>query len=94
MPSLTQPDEAVAQAQAESEEPVAATTFADAVRGQEEREEVSVPAAVAEAEAHAEVASSDQGPEGEAAMGKETKGKGGKSTWHQIRSGAPAASDR
>ena len=26
-------------------------------------------------------------------MGKETKGKGGKSNWHQIRSAAPAAND-
>ena len=26
-------------------------------------------------------------------MGKETKGKGGKSNWHQIRSAAPPAND-
>ena len=26
-------------------------------------------------------------------MGKETKGKGGKSNWHQIRSAAPTAND-
>ena len=86
----------VKQAEEEQEEEVAAATFADAVR-REETESVSASAetvssvAAAETPAHEEVSSSENGPGGQEAMGKEAKGKGGKSNWHQIRSGAPAA---
>jgi CheY-like chemotaxis protein len=98
------------------QEPVEATTFADAVsaKGDDEKDKDEAEAesekeravaepvtAVAESEnsgsteahMHQEDFSSENGPGGEEAMGKETKGKGGKSTWHQIRSGAPAAND-
>jgi len=80
------------------EELVAATTFADAVRDQE-MESISataetVGAAEAETQTHKEISSSENGPGGEETMGKEEKGKSGKSNWRQIRSGAPtAASD-
>jgi CheY-like chemotaxis protein len=83
-----------------SEESAAPTTFADAVRNEENREEEiaaaaseSVASVTEEAGTQAEAASSENGPGGEEVMGKETKVKGGKSNWHQIRSGAPAGSD-
>ena len=82
----------------EAPEAVAAATFADAVR-RDEMESVSATAQTVtsvseEAPAHEEVSISENGPGGQEAMGKETKGKGGKSNWHQIRSAAPApASD-
>ena len=100
--------DASAKPEEAAQESVGATTFADAVSansedGKNERkgEEDQVVAAVAESEhygsaeahTHQEDSSSENGPGGEEAMGKETKGKGGKSTWHQIRSGAPAAND-
>jgi len=77
------------------EEQPAPVTFADAVRN-DETESVSAsaenlvsPSAETQYE---EVSSLEDGPGGEEAMGKEAKGKGGKSTWHQIRSGPPSAS--
>jgi CheY-like chemotaxis protein len=85
-------------AKAGEENPVteeAAVTFADAVR-RDETESVSalghtVNNVSAEPLADEEDSISENGPGGQEAMGKETKGKGGK--WHQIRSGVPAASD-
>jgi hypothetical protein len=73
----------------------AAVTFADAVR-RDETESVSALGHMvnnwsAEPPAHEEDSISESGSGGQEAMGKETKGKGGK--WHQIRSGVPAASD-
>jgi hypothetical protein len=79
------------QDQEGTEEPVAATTFADAVRDQEVESGSAVAQTESEAtaaETHAEISSSENGPGGEEAMGKETKGKG---KWHQIRSGEPVA---
>jgi CheY-like chemotaxis protein len=80
-----------------SEESTAPTTFADAVRNEENRDDENTPAnqsvVTAEAGTQAEAASAENGPEGEEVMAKETKGKGGKSNWHQIRSGAPAGND-
>jgi len=80
----------------EGPEEVAGTTFADAIR-HEETESASpaartISSVSAEALARQEDSSSENGPGGQEAMGKEANGKG-KSTWHQIRSGAPAASD-
>jgi CheY-like chemotaxis protein len=77
-----------------NEEPVAATTFADAVRDQDVESvsanaEAATSEAAAEAHRHDEISTSENGPGGEEAMGKETKGKSGK--WHQIHPGAPAA---
>jgi twitching motility two-component system response regulator PilG len=79
----------------EAPEEVAAATFADAVRGHE-MESVSATAQTvtsvsAETPSHEEDSISENGPGGQEAMGKETKGKGGKSNWHQIRSAAPTA---
>jgi CheY-like chemotaxis protein len=81
----------------EAPEEVAAATFADAVR-REEMESMSATAQTvtsvsAEAPAHEEDSSSENAAGGREGMGKETKGKGGKSNWHQIRSAAPAAID-
>ncbi len=79
-------------------EEVAATTFADAVhRDEAHRNDVesvsastqTVSNAVGSSEAHAEVSSSEDESGGKHAMSKD--GKKGKSSWHQIRSGAPAA---
>ncbi len=81
------------------EDPVGATTFADAVRDQEvasvtaTAESASSEAAEAATHVHEGITSSEHDPGGEESMAKETKGKGGKSNWHQIRSGAPAPSD-
>ncbi len=90
-----QQDSPAKQAEEASQEQVAATTFADAVR-HEEVESVSasaetVSSVAAETQAHVEDSSSENGPGGQEAMGKEEKGKSGKSNWRQIRSGAPAA---
>ena len=79
----------------ESPEEGAAATFADAVR-RDEMENVSATAQTvtnvsAETPSHEEDSISENGPGGQEAMGKETKGKGGKSNWHQIRSAAPTA---
>ena len=79
----------------ESPEKVAAATFADAVR-RDEMENVSATAQTvtnvsAETPSHEEDSISENGPGGQEAMGKETKGKGGKANWHQIRSAAPTA---
>jgi CheY-like chemotaxis protein len=75
-------------------EEVAAATFADAMRSEEAQsvsaKEKAEPVAASSA-AQEEVSNSEDEPGGQEAMGKETKGKGGKSNWHQIRSGAPAA---
>lgn len=80
------------QVQEATQEPVAATTFADAVRDQEVESvsavgETASDATDAETQTHTEISSSENGPGGEEAMGKESKGKG---KWHQIRSGEPA----
>ncbi|MBI3476884.1 MAG: response regulator [Acidobacteria bacterium] len=101
--------EAPAKQEDAAQEPVEATTFADAVSANREDEDKNerkgeddqAVAAVAASEhngsavanTHHEDSISENGPGGEEAMGKETKGKGGKSNWHQIRSGAPAAND-
>jgi CheY-like chemotaxis protein len=81
----------------EAPEEVAAATFADAVRP-DEMESISATAQTvtsmsAEAPAHDQDSSSENAAGGQEAMGKETKGKSGKSNWHQIRSAAPAAND-
>jgi hypothetical protein len=86
-----------AQGAEEAPEEVAAATFADAVR-RDERESISVTAQTvtsmsAEAPAHDQDSSSENAAGGQEAMAKETKGKGGKSNWHQIRSAAPPAND-
>lgn len=82
------------QAEDAPEEQVASMTFADAGRS-EESESVSASAETVNNEAteaqHEDISKLENGPGGEDAMGKETKGKGGKSNWHQIRSGAPSA---
>jgi CheY-like chemotaxis protein len=84
-----------AQAEEAPEEQVTATTFADAVGHQEmaivSASAESVESVAAETPAHEEVSSSENGPGGRETMGKEEKGKSGKSNWRQIRSGAPAA---
>ncbi len=84
----------VKPAEAMPEESEAPATFADAVQDREE-EGVSARAVTitAETQTHEEVASSEDSPGGEEDMAKENKGKDGKSTWHQIRSGAPASSN-
>lgn len=86
-----------AQRAEEAPEEVAAATFADAV-SRDETESISVTAQTvtsvsAEAPAHDQDSSSENAAGGQEAMGKETKGKGGKSNWHQIRSAAPTAND-
>ena len=96
VPEAQQPQEETSpakQVQEATEEPVAATTFADAVRDQEVESVSSVggtasDAPAAETQMHTEISSSENGPGGEESMGKESKGKG---KWHQIRSGEPAA---
>jgi hypothetical protein len=97
VPAL-EPAEARALPEAEvSEEPVAATTFADAVRDQEVEnvsataEFASSGAAVAETHLHEEISSSENAPGGDEDMATEEKGKSGKSTWRQLRSGTPTA---
>lgn len=88
------------------EESSAPTTFADAIGreedsaqdGEEDSGKVesvraaaeTVSAVTAETETREQRSSSENGPGGEEDMSKETKGKGGKSTWNQFRSGAPA----
>ena len=67
-----------------AQQEVAVTTFADAV-GRDEAESVAARSAEYE-----EVSSSEDESGGQEAMGTDAK-KGGKSNWHQIRSGAPAA---
>jgi CheY-like chemotaxis protein len=89
-----QTDSSAEEVEEAPEEHVVAATFADAVRDQEV-ESISataetVAAAEAETQTHKEISSSENGPGGEEAMGKEEKGKSGKSNWRQIRSGTPA----
>jgi CheY-like chemotaxis protein len=91
-----QKDSPAEQAHEASEREVAPTTFADAVH----RDTVETVAVSAEAvsgptssEANGDGSSPENGPGGQEAMGKEEKGKSGKSTWHQLRSGPPAATD-
>jgi hypothetical protein len=83
----------------EAPEEAAGTTFADAIR-HEEQESVAASGqtvSAVEASSHDSVQSEDSisenGPGGQEAMGKETKGKGGKSNWHEIRPAAPATND-
>ena len=83
----------------EAAEEAVGTTFADAIR-HEETENVRASAqTVSAAEAsspdsvHGEDSISENGPGGQEAMGKETKGKGGKSNWHEIRPAAPASNN-
>ena len=80
----------------EAPEEAAGTTFADAIR-QEETESVAASAQAAggtqastQDSVVGEGSISDNGGGGQETMGKETKGKGGKSTWHEIRPAAPA----
>ena len=92
---VSEPEQfSVKPAEVMPEESAASATFADAGQDQEEG---SVSAAsvtmTAETQTYQEVGP-ENGPGGEEDMAKETKGKDGKSNWHQIRSGAPAgASD-
>ncbi|MFY9559597.1 MAG: response regulator [Terriglobales bacterium] len=92
----TDPERRHSRAKQTEEEPeeVGATTFADAVHRQEAEMVAASPQNLSRAAtgsaAQEEVSSSDDGSGGQEAMGKDAKGKG-KSNWHQIRSGAPAA---
>src|SRR5258708_3807128 len=68
-------------------EQVAAATFADAVKAEQDAEPVSgTTAAVAEEN---QESSSDSG--GQDSMGKDVKSKSGKSNWHQIPTAPPTA---
>jgi hypothetical protein len=74
---------------------VEATTFAHGMSHQENAEEASAVAvteniAGTDDKTAAEQSNLGNGPGGEEEMGKETKDKGSKSGWHQIRQGAPA----
>jgi hypothetical protein len=75
------------------QEQAAAMTFADAVHSQE-TENVSASAktfgSTMTEPQQEEFTSLENGPGDEEVMGKEAKGKSGKSNWHQIRSGAPS----
>ena len=83
----------------EALEEVAGTTFADAIRYEETEnvrasaQTVSAAEALSPDSVHGEDSISENGPGGQEAMGKETKGKGGKSNWHEIRPAAPASND-
>jgi len=90
-------EDSPAQRAEEAPEEVAAATFADAVRP-DEMESISATAETvtsmsAEAPAHDQDSSSENAAGGLEAMGKETKGKGGKSNWHEIRPAAPASNN-
>lgn len=90
---VSEPEQSsVKSAEAIPEESGTPATFADAVQDQEE-ESVSAESVTmtAETQRDQQVAGSENGPGSEEDMAKETKGKDGKSNWHQIRSGAPAA---
>ncbi len=92
-PEAEQKDSPTKPVEEAAEEQAAAVTFADGMHSEAESVSASAEAigrAVAESE-HEKVSSLENGPGGEEAMGKEAKGKSGKSNWHQIRSGAPSA---
>jgi CheY-like chemotaxis protein len=92
-PEAEQKDSPTKPVEEAPEEQAAAVTFADGMHSEAESVSTSAEAigsAVAESE-HEEVSSLENGPGGEEVMGKEAKGKSGKSNWHQIRSGAPSA---
>jgi hypothetical protein len=96
--ALQQKESSAGQTEEVPEEPVAATTFADGIRSQEVESVSATAETVTTAEmdmqTQEKLSSLENGSGGEEAMGNETKGKGGKSTWRQIRSGPPtAASD-
>jgi CheY-like chemotaxis protein len=95
---LEQKESSARQTEEVPEEPVAATTFADGIRSQEVESVSATAETVTTAEmdmqTQEKLSSLENGSGGEEAMGNETKGKGGKSTWRQIRSGPPTtASD-
>lgn len=95
-PAAVPPEESCAAAADEAPEEPAATTFADAISSQEV-EPASADGETAtkqeETETQHEAERTENGPGSEESMAKETKGKGGKSNWHQIRSGAPAGAN-